>query len=129
MLQSTDYDISACAPAESVWLESKDSFYDNLHTVISSIPAHNFLIVLEDFNACIRNIFHDPSHKLLADTHITKTPTITANNLLTCMVTASLYLFSILNHIKRTTRRHENTLMAFTEHRLTLFYWEENGGT
>ena len=42
-----------------------------------------------------------PSHKLLADAHITKTPMITPNDLLGCVRTVNLYLLSIINHIKR----------------------------
>ena len=41
------------------------------------------------------------SQKLLADTHITKAPTITPNDLLGCVRTANLDLLSIINHIKR----------------------------
>ena len=50
---------SAYALTESARLESKDSFGDELHTVISSIPAHNFVIVLGDFNARIGKISYD----------------------------------------------------------------------
>ena len=51
--------ISAYAPTELAQVEAKDSFYDELHTTISSIPAQNFLLVLGDFNARIGKTFHE----------------------------------------------------------------------
>ena len=113
----------AYAPAESAQLGSKDGFYAELHIAISLILSHNFVIVLRDFIARIGQIFiMILPHKLLANTHITKTPTITTNDLLAFVRTANLYLLSIINHIKITTCGLGNTLMAFIEHRLTIFY-------
>ena len=57
--------MSAYAPTESAQLESKDSFYYELHTAISSISAHNFVIVLWDFNARIGKISHDSSPQII----------------------------------------------------------------
>ena len=57
--------ISAYNPTESARLESKYSFYDELHTVISSIRAHNFVIVLGDFNARLGKIFHNSSPHII----------------------------------------------------------------
>ena len=56
---------SAYALTESARLESKDSFCDELHTVISSIPVHNFVIVLGDFNARIGKISFDSFPKII----------------------------------------------------------------
>ena len=114
--------ISAYAPTESARLESKDSFYDKLHIAISSIPAHNFFIDLGDLMYVLEKFLMILSHKLLADTHITKTPTITANNLLPCVRTGNLYPLSIANYIKITTCGLGNTVMAFIEHILAIFY-------
>ena len=57
--------MSAYAPTESTQLESKDSFYHELHTAVSSISAHNFVIVLWDFNARIGKISHDSSPQII----------------------------------------------------------------
>ena len=57
--------ISAYAPIELAWLESKDSFYGELNTSISSIPACNFVIVLGDFNAHIGKISHEFSLQII----------------------------------------------------------------
>ena len=61
-----------------------------------------------------------PLHKLLADTHITKTSTITSKTLLALVRTVNVYLLSIVNHIKITTCGLEKTLMAFIEHKFTV---------
>ena len=53
--------ISAYDPTELAHVEAKDSFYDELHTTISSIPVHNFLLALGDFNTRIGKISHESS--------------------------------------------------------------------
>ena len=53
--------ISVYTLTELAQVEAKDSFYDELHTTISSIPAHSFLLVLGDFNAHIGKTSHESS--------------------------------------------------------------------
>ena len=53
--------ISTCDPTELAQVEAKDSFYDELHTTISSAPAHNFRLALGDSNARIEKTSHDSS--------------------------------------------------------------------
>ena len=68
-------------------------------------------------------------HKLLADTHITKTPTTMANDLLACLRIANLYLISIVYYIKITPCGLGNTLMAYraqTDHILPREEWKNS---
>ena len=75
-------------------------FYEKLHTVIFSIPAQNFSHNLGISMHVLERFLMISHHKLLADTHITKTSMITTNDFLACVKTVNLYLLFIINHMK-----------------------------
>ena len=82
-------------------MTKKSAFFnEKLHTVIFSIPAENFSHTLGISVQVLERFLMISHHKLLTDTHITKTSMITTNDFLACVKTANLYLLFIINHMK-----------------------------
>ena len=47
--------MSCCAPTRAASRQEKDTFFDELNIILSSVPAGEKYIVLDDFNACVRS--------------------------------------------------------------------------
>ena len=60
--------VIVCSPINTAPVEEVESFYDQLHSVIADIPAHNFVAILGDFNARLgtedaRFPYHDVTNR------------------------------------------------------------------
>ena len=109
--------ISAYAPTESAQQEAKDSFYDDLKSAISSIPAHNFLLVLGDFNARVGKTSHESSPQTIGRYFYHEITNDNGNKLVSLSKNSRLYQHFIVNHINTIICGLGNTLTEYTEHK------------